>query len=158
MIRLLILCIVISFSAFAKERKALEGKVLGEVNNVFKANEELHQAFFDNKSELIKASVLKVKSAYDQISDQKIKKLLTFSMDKLASVSKDGNTNNQNYHLFSMALIHIMNTYKIDSAYNAYSCPMVKKKWIQNSKTKLKVHNPYASSSMPYCGDKDTQF
>ena len=67
------------------------------------------------------------------------------------------NKNNQNYHLTSMALIHIVNTYDVGNEYNAYSCPMVKKKWLQNSKKMAKVHNPYAPN-MPHCGGQDSNF
>jgi hypothetical protein len=65
--------------------------------------------------------------------------------------------NNQNYHLVSMALIYIVNTYDVGPKYNAYSCPMVKKKWLQNSKKLAKIHNPYAPH-MPHCGSQDTNF
>lgn len=54
-----------------------------------------------------------------------------------------------------MALIHIVNKYDLGSKYNAYSCPMVKKKWLQNSDKMAKVHNPYAAG-MPHCGSQDT--
>ena len=49
----------------------------------------------------------------------------------------------------------VVNTYDVGKKYNAYSCPMVKKKWVQNSKKMAKVHNPYAPN-MPHCGSKDT--
>ena len=63
--------------------------------------------------------------------------------------------NNENYHIVSSALIFVINKYDLGSEYNAYSCPMVKKKWIQNSKKMTKVHNPYAAG-MPHCGSQDS--
>ena len=83
--------------------------------------------------------------------------LLTFSKTKLDQIkaSNDREDNNQNYHLVSMALIHVVKEYDVGSKYNAYSCPMVKKKWLQNSKKISKVHNPYAPE-MPHCGSQDS--
>jgi hypothetical protein len=124
---------------------------------VFSANEKLHNSFFNYDGKEVEKNAASLKSEISAISDKKISKLLQFSVKKLDEVkaSNKQDTNNQNYHLISMALIHILKTYDIGDKYNAYSCPMVKKKWIQNSKSKDKVHNPYASN-MPHCGSKDT--
>ena len=56
----------------------------------------------------------------------------------------------------SKALVHIVRTYDVGK-YNAYSCPMVKKVWVQNSAKQDGVQNPYAPE-MPACGTKDTSF
>lgn len=48
-----------------------------------------------------------------------------------------------------MALIHIINTYDVGENYNAYSCPMTNKKWVQNSKKLNMVSNPYMTVSAP---------
>ena len=87
---------------------------------------------------------------------QKSKKLLKFSQGKLKEIKSDSSKkdNNQRYHLVSMALIHVLNKYDIGNDYAAYTCPMVQKKWIQNSKKIAKVHNPY-SDKMPHCGAKE---
>jgi hypothetical protein len=93
------------------------------------------------------------------IENGETKKLLKFSIEKLGELKSDTEreTNNQNYHLVSMALIHLVNTYDLGDAYNAYSCPMVKKKWVQNSKKMARVHNPYAPG-MPHCGTQDSEY
>ena len=52
-----------------------------------------------------------------------------------------------------MALIYVINTYDISDDYAPFTCPMVKKKWIQNVKNKPQVRNPYAPE-MPQCGGR----
>lgn len=128
-----------------------------EVLEVLKANEELHASFVDYDGEKVEAASKKVVKAIEAVNDKEIKKLLAFSKGKLAEikVKRDRKDNNQSYHQFSMAVIHIVNTYDVGKEYNAYSCPMVKKKWVQNTSKDKKVNNPYASG-MPHCGNQDT--
>jgi hypothetical protein len=85
--------------------------------------------------------------------------LLAFAKNKLSDINSnnDKETNNKNYHLVSMALIHIVNKYDVGNKYNAYSCPMVKKKWLQNTKNDSGTRKPYAAN-MPNCGSKDSKF
>lgn len=158
---LLIVCLLLGFTGFAKERKAVSESLKGELTEVFKTNEQLHQAFFNyekQKSEIPKIAN-QLQNSIEKISDPEIKKLLKFSQEKLKEMTADSSKseNNQRYHLVSMALIHILDSYNLGSSYNAYSCPMVKKKWIQNSKKMAKVHNPYAPE-MPHCGSQDSKY
>ena len=92
------------------------------------------------------------------IENAEIKKHLKFSIGKLDQLKSatERETNNQNYHLDSMDLVQLVDTYALGDAYNAYSCPMVKKKWVQNSKKMARVHNPYAPG-MPHCGTQDSE-
>jgi hypothetical protein len=107
----------------------------------------------------VESNAMNLKKAIDAIEDKEVAKLLNFSKGKLKEIkaSNDREVNNKNYHLVSMALIHIVNKYDVGSKYNAYSCPMVKKKWVQNSSKMAKVHNPYAPN-MPHCGSKDSRY
>ncbi len=148
-------------SVFAEDggRKSLQGDVKESVLSVFQANEDLHTAFFNYDGKKVEEEALKVKAAIDLIKDTEISNLLTFSKEKLAAI-KASNTrdeNNRSYHLVSMALIHIINQYDLGGHYNAYSCPMVKMKWVQNSKKIDEVYNPYAPG-MAHCGSKDSNY
>ena len=107
----------------------------------------------------IEQSALILRDSIGKVSHSEISKLLVYSVKKLEEITASSNrkSNNQAYHLVSMALIHIVSTYDVGDVYNAYSCPMVKKKWIQNSKKLPKVHNPYAPN-MPHCGSQHTKF
>lgn len=138
-------------------RKSLTEATKKSVALALEANESLHGSFFKYDAKDVESNALKLKNAIDAIEDKEVAKLLKFSKGKLSEIkaSNDRETNNKNYHLVSMALIHIVNKYDVGSKYNAYSCPMVKKKWVQNSTKMAKVHNPYAPN-MPHCGSKDT--
>jgi hypothetical protein len=61
--------------------------------------------------------------------------------------------NNKYYHFANVFLVQLINTYDFGKKYQAYYCPMVRKKWIQNISKIEKVHNPY-DSSMPHCGGR----
>lgn len=140
-------------------RKSIDAKTKKEVLKVLKLNEQVHSSFFDYDGKKVEANAKALNDAIKSISNADIAKLLKFSTTKLDAI-KDSNeraSNDQAYHLVSMALIHIVNTYDVGSEYNAYSCPMVKKKWLQNSKKMAKVHNPYAPN-MPHCGGQDTSY
>ena len=139
------------------DRKSLSEAAKKSVISALEANEALHSSFFKYDAKAVESNALKLKKAIDAIEDKEVTKLLNFSKTKLSEIkaSNDRETNNKNYHLISMALIHIVNKYDVGSKYNAYSCPMVKKKWIQNSGKMAKVHNPYAPN-MPHCGSQDS--
>lgn len=151
-----LLIALISLNLFAVERLPLDEKTKLEIVQVLEKNEALHASFFKYDGADVEKASTDLKMAIDKISHEKLKKLLTFSQTKLGEIkaSNTRDVNNQNYHLVSMALIHIINKYDVGEKYNAYSCPMVKKKWVQNSTKQDKVHNPYAAN-MPHCGSKD---
>ncbi|MDC0980266.1 hypothetical protein OAQ84_00875 [Bdellovibrionales bacterium] len=140
-------------------RKVLDQKTKKRFVKALEANEELHISFFKYDGKKVETAAKKLNMAMDKITNKELSKLLKFSKTKLAKIvsEKSREENNQNYHLVSMALIHVVKTYDVGSQYNAYSCPMVKKRWIQNSKKIEKVHNPYAAT-MPHCGSKDTNY
>ena len=139
------------------DRKSLSEAAKKSVVSALEANEALHSSFFTYDAKAVESNAMKLKKAIDEIEDKEVAKLLNFSKTKLSEIkaSNDRETNNKNYHLVSMALIHIVNKYDVGSKYNAYSCPMVKKKWVQNSSKMAKVHNPYAPN-MPHCGSQDS--
>ena len=142
----------------ANSKQALSAKTKKELLAVFAKNEPLHKAFFayEKQKAQIPALALEMSKAIDSVSDAKIKKLLIFSQGKLKEMKANSSreVNNQNYHLISMALIHLLNKYDLGKVYHGYACPMVKKKWVRNVSKLAKVHNPYAPN-MPHCGAKN---
>ena len=152
------LATLLSLALQVQAREALNDKTKRELLAVLEKNEALHQAFFSYKGPQVEEVSEGLLKAIRGISQEDIAKLLQFSSQKLSEIkaSKTREENNQNYHLVSMALIHFINKYDLGPDYNAYSCPMVKKKWIQNTKKVAKVHNPY-DPSMPHCGTQDTR-
>lgn len=138
-------------------RKLLDTQTKKGILSVLEENETLHNSFFEYNGNSVEKAAKSLKTKMKNISNPEISKLLKFSITKLDEIksSSSREDNNQNYHLISMALIHIVNTYDVGKKYNAYSCPMVKKKWLQNSNKLTKIHNPYAKG-MPHCGSKVT--
>lgn len=148
-------CVNVSFGSNA--RIALNEKVKKEVIEVLEANEKLHVSFFEYNGKKIETSASAVKEKIGKISDPEISKLLKYPMTKLSEMKSGSERadNDKNYHLVSMALINIVKKYDVGEKYNAFTCPMVKKKWLQNTKKMPTVHNPYAPD-MPTCGMRTT--
>ena len=137
----------------AEKKSSISDQAKAELTAVLKKNEELHGASFTYDGKKVAGVSAALADLVDKVSDQKIKKMLTFSQGKLRAIKADGDReeNNKNYHLFSSALIHVITKYDVNSEYSPYNCPMVKKNWIQNTTKMAKVHNPYAPE-MPHCG------
>lgn len=153
------LLLVTNFAFAATERVKLPEQTKMEVINVLKVNENLHSSFFKYNASEVEKKAKELVHAMDKINDPQIKKLLNFSKNKVNQInsSMDREKNNQLYNMVSMTLTHLINKYDLGSGYNVYSCPMVKKKWVQNSSKMKKVHNPYAPN-MPHCGERLTDF
>lgn len=141
------------------KRIELPMEVKKSVQVALATNEKLHGAFFKYEGAKVEAASKDLEASLSKIKDKDISKLLKFSKTKLSEIkaSKSREENNNAYNVVSMALIYIVNKYDVGDTYNAYSCPMVKKKWVQNSEKIEKVHNPYAPN-MPHCGSKDTDY
>ncbi|EQC42933.1 PF11827 family protein [Bacteriovorax sp. BSW11_IV] len=156
---LTVITLGLSLISFAGPRKALDEATKSQLIKVLEKNEALHASFFEYKGEEVEKNAKELINAISEVKNEEVAKLLKFSSEKLATLTKDEDRqkNNDTYGLFSAALVHVVNTYDVGEGYNAYQCPMVKKKWVQNSKKMNKVHNPYAPE-MPNCGGKITRF
>jgi len=143
----------------APRQALLEGEKQ-EVLNVLKANEPLRISFFRRDYSGAEKAAKDVINAIDKLSNQTIKATLAFAKGKLAQIgpAQSRKDNNQNYHLISMALLHIVGKYDVGNVYNGYYCPMEKKKWVQNSEKTMEAQNPFASDNMPNCGEMITQY
>lgn len=138
----------VSLKTVSKEAKA-------ELKSVLEKYDELHSVFFQYNGKEVEKVATKLKAEINKIQDSDFKKLLSFSAKKLDSLkaSSSREENNKNFNIISMALIHVINKYDVSSDHSAFYCPMVKKKWIQNTKKLASVSNPYAPE-MPGCGGK----
>jgi len=155
---LIALTLLFSLSSFAARIK-LSKVDQKSVISVLKANEDLHAAFFTYKASVVESAALKVKSAIKKVKNKKIKMELLRPSMKLSLIksSESREKNNEAYAQASVSFVRLVNTYDVGKEYNAYSCPMVKKKWVQNSKKMRRTHNPYAPE-MPHCGGRDTDY
>ena len=134
-------------------KKEIDAKTKTGILAILEANESLHAAFFKYDGKKVERNAKAVSKKIAALKNEEIKKLLTYGQKTLSKITAkaDREENNKNYHLVSMALIHVINTYQLGDKYAAYRCPMVRKKWVQNTKKMAKVHNPYAPE-MPHCG------
>ncbi|MBH47255.1 MAG: hypothetical protein CME71_03695 [Halobacteriovorax sp.] len=157
--KLLILsAILLGMNAFAA-RAPLEPALKKEVAEVLNANEELHAAFFEYSNENVQKAAALVAKKIMAIKDKEISKLLKVSHDKLMEMTKstDEKANKEAFYVVSLGLANIIRKYDVGGKWNVYSCPMVKKSWVQDSAKNDNVRNPYAPE-MPGCGSKNTSF
>ena len=138
-------------------REKLDEKTKAKLISIFETNEALHSAFFTYNASLVQKQASSLRDVILTIEDKKLKKLFKRTLIQLKKITKkqDQDKNNHQYNLVNKKLIEVLGKYDLGSTYNVYSCPMVKKVWVQNSNKMDKVHNPYASY-MPHCGTKDT--
>lgn len=130
-----------------------------EIVEVLQGYEELFSSFFTYDAKQVEANAAKLASKVNGLKSAMIKKNLKSAQEKLAEIKsvKERDANNQNLHLVSLSLIYLVNKYDIGSEYNVYACPMVQKKWIQNSTKLARVTNPY-DPRMPNCGNQVTEY
>ena len=130
-----------------------------ELMTLLKSYEGLFDAFFNYDSKKVEEQAKKLQQDISTVKSAELKKNLESPKAKLLEIksTSDREVNNQNMHLVSMALIYLVNKFDIGNDYNVYACPMVQKKWIQNSKRLTRVTNPY-DPSMPNCGSQVTEY
>jgi len=149
--------LTLNISTYA--RTPLKGGDLKSMVNILKVNESLHKNFFEYTPELVEEDARRLEKAISKVRNRELKDLLKGSRHELEKIKakNDRESNNMAYHKVSLCLIKVLQQFDPGKRYNAYSCPMVKKKWVQNSVKKLRVHNPYAPE-MPHCGQRDTEY
>lgn len=142
-----------------EKRKPLDSSTKEKVLELLKSNESLMMSFYKYDAKKISQAAKDFKGKLSAIKDKTIKvevELAEIYLAKIASKNKK-EVNYEAYHGISKALSRLVEGYELGSTYNVYYCPMVKKKWVQNSVKRRKVHNPYAPE-MPHCGGQITEY
>ncbi len=157
--KIISLLILIGLNFSLQARSELKGEELKAILNILKINESLHDHFFDYKASLVEEDAKRLNLAISQLKNQKLKEIFKMAPTELTKIKadRDREENNISYHKASLEFVKLLEEYNPGVKYNSYSCPMVKKKWVQNSESKLRVHNPYAPE-MPHCGQRDTDY
>ena len=155
---IIIMSMLVSANIVATEKMAIKENYKKEVLEALSVNEDLHASFFKYKASEVELNAKKLNEKISKITHKDISKLLKFANTKLLTIKADSKraANNEAYHIVSMAMINVINTYNLGDKYKAYVCPMVKKKWLQNTTKADKVNNPYAPY-MPHCGSQIKQ-
>lgn len=154
---LLMSVLLLGFNLQARE--TLDKNTLSQLESVLMENDSLHGSFLDYDSGKVESGAKKVVSLIGKIENKELSKLLSFSAKKLSEIkaSNSEEANKDVYGMFSLALANVVKKYDVGEKWNVYSCPMVKKSWIQNTSKDDDVKNPYAAN-MKSCGSKDTAF
>lgn len=139
-------------------RKPLKAAEKAAVTNILNKNDELFNAFLKKDNALIEKSA---KALAEATSQNKIGLLKDIQIEagKLSSIkaSKSREANMETYETFLRPLIKFVQTYEVDKKFNIFSCPMVKKSWIQDTSVNKDVRNVYAMEMLE-CGTQDTKF
>jgi hypothetical protein len=139
-------------------RKPIEGKDKSAVLEVLAKNELLFNAFLKKDSALIEKHAKELQG-YIGRTHAPLLKNVKLNISKLSSI-KSSNTNEDNlkaYEAFLNPLIKVVREYDVGRKYNVFSCPMVKKSWLQNTDLNKEVKNIYAIDMLE-CGSQDTAF
>jgi len=142
-----------------KSRKVLPPKTQKRVLELFKINEKLHEAFYRDEVKEAEKAAKELKRAYQKIKDPEIQEALKSGFEGLSEIRLKNSLriNHEHYDAASSALIWLLETYGLGSQYNAFRCPMVRKKWVQDTRKTPGVQNPYAPK-MRACGVQETHF
>ncbi|EQC45286.1 DUF3347 domain-containing protein [Bacteriovorax sp. Seq25_V] len=150
---ILILLLAVSFSGFAKDKLEKSSKEL--MLKILDKNESLHSSFFSYKAKEVEAAAKLVLSVSQTNKDKLLKADIDKANEYLSQIKSTVNEdeNKKFYGLANIYLVKIINKYDLGEKYQAYYCPMVRKRWIQNTKKEANVQNPY-DASMPDCGGR----
>lgn len=148
-----------SYETETKKRESISDQEKSQIIGVLQANEDLMMSFFDYDIKKIAKAQKEVKAKLSLLKGKRFLKQKGEAENSLGMIKEDNDKdkNYEAYHSLSKVLVTLIETYDLGSTYNVYYCPMVKKKWVQNSQKRRKVHNPYAPE-MPHCGGQLTEF
>lgn len=156
---LIILLSLVCISNVAADRRKLPSKTKEQMLEVLKKHEGLHMAFFNYDQAKIKEQASILSAQVRKVGVSQVKKYLTKMYKELDDLQAATNKKDSYklYDSISQKFVKIVSIFNTGKDYNIYSCPMVKKKWIQNTTKLRRVHNPFAPE-MPHCGQRDTDY
>lgn len=144
--------------AQAAPRKELPSGDLAQVHQVLILNDQLFSALIKNDFKAAEPKAKELKKALDQTRIEVLKPVRAGASELDAfKASAEKENNLALYEKFLNPLIQVVKSYKVDSKYNIFSCPMVKKSWIQNTSVHQDVRNVYATYMLE-CGTQDSKY
>jgi hypothetical protein len=151
--------IFIGCASHKSSRNDLSKKNQKYAIKVLNQNELLFDSFFSYSGAAIESHSMNLIKSINSMPNSQIKSEFIKSIPHLSKLKKSNSkeANNNYYNQASLIFIKIINTYDVGPHFNAYTCPMVNKRWVQNTKESNQVKNPYADY-MPHCGGQDTEY
>lgn len=139
-------------------RKSLNASEKAAMTNILNKNDELFNAFLKKDNALIEKTAKALAVVTSQYKMASFKDIHA-EASKLSSIkaSKSREANLDIYEAFLQPLIKFVQTYEVDKKFNVFSCPMVKKAWLQDTSVNKDVRNVYAMEMLE-CGTQDTKF
>lgn len=140
------------------KRKPIDSKDKEQIIEILIKNDLLFNAFLKNEGGSIEKSAKDLLALISKSQSPLLKetKAQASSLAKIKSTNSN-ESNLQAYESFLKPLIKLVQANDIGGNYNIYSCPMVKKSWIQDTNVNKEVKNVYAMDMLE-CGTKDTQY
>jgi hypothetical protein len=147
-----------SIMAFAQTRKDLAPTDKAQVLEVLSKHDALFNALINNDFKAAEPAALALKTALEKSTTAVLKtaKAQAVSLSQIKG-NLGGEKNLALYEKVSNPLVEVVKGYNLGSGYNIFSCPMVKKSWVQNMTQHKDVRNVYATSMLE-CGSQDTKF
>lgn len=142
------------------EKAALEKEAQAQALNIFAANFQLHQAFIKDDVELIQQQAFNLREVTTQAVAAQPSLVELAKVDetlKQMATQKEVEQLATSFALVNQVMVDFLLANELSAAYNVYYCPMVDKRWIQDSAQVLEVQNPYALYMLK-CGTKETSF
>lgn len=140
------------------KRQSISSKDESVLSEILEKNDLLYNSFLKKDKDLIE-KYAKELSALVSTADIPIVNQVKAKVSDLNSI-KSSSKNEDNlkaYESFLYPLIILVQQYDVGGKYNIFSCPMVKKSWIQDLKTNKDVRNVYVMDMLE-CGSQDTHF
>ncbi|HXH74676.1 MAG TPA: hypothetical protein VNJ08_06900 [Bacteriovoracaceae bacterium] len=142
----------------AAKRKPVEAQEKKMILNILEKNDLLFNAFLKKDGATIEKKANELLAVVNGSKGSRVKDVKA-SATKLGQIksSNKNEANLQAYESFLNPLIKAVQENDLGGNFNVFSCPMVKKSWIQDIKVNKEVKNVYAMEMLE-CGTQDTHF
>lgn len=140
------------------QRKSLNDKDKKTISDALTINDQLFNALLAKDAKLIEKKSQEI-SALLQGNKDAVFKELALKASNLKTIKSSTKQEDalKTYEEFLKPLIKVVQEYDLGNSYNVFSCPMVKKSWIQDVRVNKGVKNVFAPYMLE-CGTQDTHF
>ncbi len=147
----ILLCVfaLFSYTSFA----AGSPQIQKYLTTLLKANDAIHTAFIKNDEPGFKTALAGLDKVLGEARVDELKQFVTESKSASAKLVSAANFDEKRklYGDVVKPIVAMLQKYGPIESYRVFTCPMVKKDWIQDTKIASKVQNPY-EPKMVDCG------
>lgn len=139
------------------KRKTINAADKIEITEVLGANDKLFNAFLKKDSASVEKMAKDLQATLSKSKSPILKDVRAQASKLNIKSALKIEDNMKSYEALLNPLIKVVKEYEVESKYNVFSCPMVKKSWLQDITVNKDVKNVYAMDMLE-CGTQDTQF